>query len=235
MKDLLDSKQQEASKKYSQNIMLECTPDRTQLYPEDFVNISCNLDNKGDKAFTKVNVCIDDNCSVMPLNIEMKTLSFVKNFSSLGLKNVEIKVYNEEFSKTNYVSLNILDTPIVRITDMKYPQTVKFDDKFSISFRVSKDSDSSPRNVSIKVIGPLSTQEWDFDSLKDERVFNILSNGRSMKMNDNEYTILIDYQDNKLRSYQTKSSLTIKSEADFFQNIVLWCNGLVHSIESIFA
>ena len=231
--NIISSKVTEQSKSYSSHISLTCTPDKNELYLDESLKIECLVSNKGDEVFSNVSVCIDEQCSLRGLAIEDLDLAFNKTFSTLGLKNIAVKLDEKDFSKTTYVSVNVLDRPIVNITKIIYPDSVNFDDTFAIKFNVLKVSGSNPKNVYIKVQSPIFEHEWNFEELSDERSFTIESNGRSLRPGLNPYNITITYEDDQAKKYSIEESIIIKSNANFVQSIALWFNVIGHWIESL--
>jgi len=229
----VSSKQQEAVRKYSANVMLQCDQDKEQMYIEDTLNITCTLDNKGDRSFDNVMICLEDKCSSRPLGIQKISFDFDKTFDSLGLKNILIKAYNNDFSKSTYVTINVKDKPSVDIVDLDYPSVVLFEDIYSVKFRVQKNSSSNPKNVDILIESPLYKNEWKFPEMTVDRIFSVDSNGKSMKPNENDYVITVNYEDDKGNKFSEIKNFTILSKANFFQNIVLWFNEFTYWVENL--
>ena len=232
--EIMKSQEEESSKAYSKNVLLECFSDKDEIYLEDMLKISCTLDNKGDKAFDNVNICLDNSCQQKKLGIETLSFFYDKNFTTEGIKTIQIKAYNDELLKTYYATINVLDKPKIRIYNITYPATARFDDTFDIGFSISKESASNPKNIKVTVTNPVMKKEWFFSALTSDKSFRIISDGAAMKMNDNQYTINVAYQDEKNNNYLATEKFTIKSEANFGQKIILALNVAGYWIESLF-
>ncbi|HYD03645.1 MAG TPA: transglutaminase-like domain-containing protein [Alphaproteobacteria bacterium] len=224
----------------SKNIHLECPPDKNEIYLEDSVNINCILDNRGDKVFNNVNICIDKECETRNLNVEKINLKFSKSFTTEGLKSIVIKasVGNPQttgFLKTSFVSINVKDKPVVSISDIKYEEIVDYDESFDISFKISKDSKSQPKNIKLTLISETNNAEWTFEDFNEDKVFNIKSNGASLAPNDNNYEIIVTYEDDKGNNYATKETFIIKSNASGLKKILLHLNVLANKIGRAFS
>jgi len=204
------------------------------MYLEDTLGISCLLDNQGDKNFDAVQICIDGNCTTRSLGIEKIPLNFNKKFNATGLKNVEIKVYNDNFTKVSYVPINVQDKPKIIITDLNVPANVSYGETFDMTFKISKDSGSDPKNLTLSLVSPVSKVEWAFDGFNGERIFSIKSNGNAMSPGVNDYKILATYQVDKGNNYSTEKDFSVKSDANFFENILLYLNVAGYSIEKVF-
>jgi len=234
-KSLMSSQAEESSKLYSKYIYLECTPDKSSMYLEDSVNVDCVLDNRGEQTFDDVNICIDDECANRSLAVQKVPLHYTKNFKSVGLKNVEIKASNTEFTKVAYVPINVLDKPNVSITDITYPSTVDYGTPFDISFKVHKDSKSVPKSLKITLKSETNKVEWTFPEFSEDKVFTIKSSGDSMKPNTNNYVLTVEYYDDKQEKYTATEEFTIQSKATFLEDILLYINLVGRSIEQAFS
>jgi hypothetical protein len=215
---------EEHTPSYAKDISLECTPDNTQVYINEMVTVTCMIDNQGDQTFSKLHICMDTQCFDRSLAIEKFSFSFNKTMDDMGLKNLIVKVSNDRLLQTTYVPVNVLDRPLIEINDIHHPDIVNFDDDFSIDFLVVKKSISEPRNVKISVQSPITSKEWSFSYLDNDRGFVVDSNGKSMKANDNPYHIIVTYEDIHGNSFTEEKTFTINSHANFFQKIVLWFN-----------
>jgi hypothetical protein len=227
-------KQEEDAKIYSKYISLQCSSDKNSTYVDERINLSCTLDNKGDQKFNDVKICFDTECFNKSLAIEKVSFSVLKNYSTVDVKNIVVSVENEQFLKSSYITVNIIDHPSITIQDLSYPELVYFDESYNISFIIYKYSVAIPENVKIIVAGPVNSNEWHIEQLDDNKPFMISSNGRSMKPGNNTYNILITYNDMNNESYTLKKTFSIMSNADFFQNISLYFNQFVYWIENIF-
>ena len=234
LKSLVASQEEESKKAYSKYVYLQCTPDKNSMYLEDSVNISCILDNRGDKSFDNVSICIDGKCTDQSLGIQKIPLAFNKRFSSEGLKNIEIKAYNDEFTKVSYISVNVMDRPSIVFSDMNAPESVSYGDPFEILFTIGKNSSSNPKNLNLSLVSPLSKVEWVFDGFEGQKTFNIQSNGNAMRPGANDYKILVTYEDDKGRTYSESKTFRIQSNANFFENILLYFNVIGYGIEGMF-
>ncbi|MGV8141368.1 MAG: transglutaminase-like domain-containing protein [Candidatus Woesearchaeota archaeon] len=228
---MVSSSVEESSKTYSKYVYLECSADKDNMYLEDSINIHCTLDNKGDESFDDVNICFDGECSLNELAVQKLDLSYSKNFTTDGLKNIEIKVYNDDFTKTSYIPINVMDKPKVLIKDLKYPESVEYGVPFEISFTLGMDSKSSARNLKASLKSEIGKVEWTFEEFGNDKIFNIKSNGDAMKPNRNDYEIFIYYEDDKEKSYTVAERFTIVSEATFLEKILLYLNLIGRSIE----
>ena len=232
--DLISSNTDESVKIYSNNIYLECLPDKSSMYIENSVGIDCVLDNRGDKTFSAVNICMDNNCTTRSLAVQKLSLHYNKSFDSVGLHNVEIKVYNDNFTKVSYIPINVLDKPQVSIADLTYPPIVYYNDTFDIAFTLVKDSKSTPKNLKISLKSETNTVEWTFPEFDVDKGFTIASSGDTMRPNNNNYNITVQYEDETGANYTVEKDFVIESQATFFENILLYMNLIGHSIEQLF-
>lgn len=230
----VSSKLEESEKAYSKYIYLECSSNKDNIYFEDSSEISCILDNRGEKSFDKVNICIEDNCSISSLAVQKIPLNYRLKFDSVGLKNIQVKAYNDDFNKASYVTINVLDEPVISISDVVYPSVVDYVDSFDIVFTLNKNSSSIPKNISLRVKSETTHVEWSFEELDTDRLFSVKSSGDALRPNNNTYTIIVTYQDDKGITYTAEKLFSITSKATFFQNMFLYANLFFGTIENMF-
>jgi transglutaminase-like putative cysteine protease len=231
---MISSQAEESTKPYSKKIILSCTSDKDSMYIEDAVVIDCVLDNQGDKNFNDVKICMDDECATRDLAVQKVPLHYTKNFKSVGLKNIVIKASNDAFTKVSYVPINVLDKPNVSITDLVYPSTVDYGVPFDMSFKVHKDSSSTPKSLKIVLKSETNKVEWTFPEFDEDKSFTIKSSGDSMKPNTNNYLLTVEYYDEKGQVYTAHEEFKIQSKATFLEDIMLYINLVGRSIEQAF-
>jgi transglutaminase-like putative cysteine protease len=228
---MVSSIAEESSKEYSKYIFLECSADKDSMYLEDTISIACVLDNKGDESFDDVKICIDNECADRALAVQKIDLTYSKNFTTEGLKNIEIKAYNDEFTKTSYIPILVMDKPKISIRNLEYPKSVAYGIPFEISFTLGKDSKSSAKNLRASLKSEISRVEWVFEEFDADKAFNIKSNGDAMKPNRNDYEIWVYYEDDKGKSYLVEEKFAINSEATLIEKILLYLNLIGRAIE----
>jgi transglutaminase-like putative cysteine protease len=222
--NLISSSSEEYSKAYSKNIYLECNADKDNIYLEDSVNITCVLDNRGDRTFDDVKICIDAECASEALAVQKLPLRYSRSFKSEGLKTIEIKAYNDEFLKANYVMINVLDKPLVSINSLGYPEAVGYAEPFDISFTLSKDSRSAPKGLKVLIRSETTKVEWTFPEFDDDKSFTLKSRGDALKPNKNNYRITVYYSDEKGKVYIVEKEFVIMSRAEWYEDILLYLN-----------
>jgi transglutaminase-like putative cysteine protease len=229
--NLISSSTEESSKPYSKYIYLECNPDSDSIYLEDSVNLSCLLDNKGDKTFDDINICMDDECTHRSLAIQKIPLSYSKNFKSEGLKNIAIKAYDDEFLKVSYVTINVMDKPAVSISELVYPESVSYAEQFDVSFNIVKDSKSNPKDLKVVIKSETAKVEWSFPEFNEDKSFTLKSRGDALKPDENNYKLTVYYYDEKGKEYTVEKEFMIVSKARWYEKILLYINMIGRSIE----
>lgn len=213
-------------KLYSKNVLVTCVSSKDKIYLNESVNISCVIDNKGDKTLTRLSICLDDKCSTTRIPArEAARFDYTKNFETLGVKTLVFKAENEIIKKSYYSIIEIQDKPLLEIQDLEYPKTISYEDLKEIQFFVKKKSTSTPRNVKIKLEHELIEQEWEVKTLERDYKFTVLIRGEYLKLNKNDFNILISYTDDQGISYLVQKKFTITLEdPTFVQRIMIWLN-----------
>ncbi len=209
IRDQIDQSKEEETKRYSRNIDMECSSGDV-YYAGESVRISCTLANTGNVALTGLSVCIKDDCRVMDLYInEKKDLEFDMAFNVPGPQDVGVIARNVNVTKTANVQFLIWDRPQVLIEDLKYPDTSKLSDNFSIGFRLSPKTASIPKDVKVRLSGRSFDKEWSIDRLDQDRKYVLNVEKDTLTEEENHFNLAVSYSDDLGRLYSESVEFAI--------------------------
>ena len=83
------------------------------------------------------------------------------------------------------IGITIRDKPSINISDLIFPQEVRYKDTYEISFLLSKKSKFPPHNVTIK-IEPVN-KEWVLNQLNENRKFVLKMYGKELNVGNNNF------------------------------------------------
>jgi transglutaminase-like putative cysteine protease len=224
------SKPENSGAEYNQYVTFRCEAPESAFLNE-IVTINCVIDNKADRLFV-TKICFMQQCKEKRLEIQVAAISFNSTMSQIGMNNLIIKMSADGLEKTSFVNIEVKDRPRVIITNVEYPERVGFNERFMINFDVDKTSYTNPENVTIKILGPTLRSEWNIEELTGERRFVLNTDGRSLKPKDNTFKIMVEYNDG-LENFTEEKDVIITSNANFFENIVLYFNQVAFWLENI--
>ena len=226
----------EEEKTYSAKISLSCISNKKTVNIKESAVIECTVKNLGNVAMDGLKVCLSSDCKTadIPLNQEKK-LSFTFHPTEIGKKSVIITAKNNYVSESSSIVFDVLDTPSISIGDISNPQQVKFNQDYILSFVLNKTSFSDPQKVRIELSINSYKEEWEIDSLSENRKINI--NLKAMNLNEGENTISIavSYKDKDGKDYSVrKESKIYLINLTFFEKIQVWLNNAVEFVKNIF-
>ncbi len=214
--------QEEEKKVYSKEIYLNCSSDKKRQYLYEKPVLNCEIKNKGNIYLENISVCLEKDCKIFNLGIaQEKTFSF--NITE-QLKRVRIIAINKEISKTIFPDLEILDIPKINITDLNFPLNVSFNQKYTISFTLEKESKSIPKNITIN----LGNKKLNLAELNKTQniIFNLKAN--DLKPGKNIFNLTIRYLDENNKEYSVSKSFELSLvNVNIFQKIYLFFRRLL--------
>ena len=227
--EILEDKTEEKLKICSRKIDLKCSLDKEDYYIDESILVNCFIKNTGNIFLNKIKICLENDCKILNLGISQeKNINLSTKPKSLGKKQAVVKARNDQVSKTYYFDYNILDYPNITITDLTYPAEILFNKGYSISFMLNKSSYSTPKNVEITLLQNSFSEKWGLGDLDKNKIFDVSLNSKTLHEGKNDFEIIVSYEDNKNRVYETKDNFSITLAKLSFPQKVL---SLLYSLE----
>jgi hypothetical protein len=233
--NILKQKMEEEEKVYSKDVSLKCYIEKNEFYSYEKSIFECRVGNTGNVFLENLNLCYKDNCENFNLGItQIKKFNFTFESLEEGKQEAIVSLKNEDVGKAEYVDINVLDEPLIKIDDIEYPNYVNYRDNFKISFILSKESNSIPRNVEIRMSQNGFEKTFLVEELSEDRkmVVNLL--GKGLRKGKNEFKIAIKYEDGKNRTFKEEGSFIVElANVTLFQNFLLTGNFFIRGIEKL--
>jgi hypothetical protein len=174
-------------------------------------------------------------CRKISLGISQeKEMKFDVSTKIAGKREILINANNDQVSKSASFEFDCLDKPEISITELEYPEKVKFDDELSIGFVLAKKSRSDPDNLTVRIKQESIIQMWDVKNLNDEHKFVLQLKGKDLSAKTNEFAIIADYRDKKGEAYQAQEKIYIELEdINIWQRIYLFFNKISRNLENL--
>ena len=229
IENVLEDKTEEKLKIYSGRIDLKCSLDKEDYYIDESILVNCFIKNTGNIFLNNIKICLENDCKILNLGISQeKNINLSTKPKGLGKKQAVIKAKNDQVSKTSYLDYNILDYPNITITDLSYPTEVLFNKDYSVSFMLNKSSYSIPKNVEINILQNNLPEKWSLGDLDKNKIFDVSLNSKTLHEGENDFEIIISYEDNEGMGYETKNDFSITLAKLSFPKKVL---SLLYSLE----
>ncbi|MBU1975798.1 MAG: hypothetical protein KKG59_05325, partial [Nanoarchaeota archaeon] len=174
---------------------IACDNDRFVVYLDQPLAFGCDFTNLFEEVL-EVRICLEDDCSNQVFAVlESKNLEFENSFDTLSVKNLELVVDNDDFSVKKFILVNVLDHPVVRVSNIDYPETVTYFETAEVSFAISQESFSSPSNVVVRFEGDFISELWEVESLDVNNMFQVRVPAKILKPGKNDVIISVSFKD----------------------------------------
>ncbi|MBI2101880.1 hypothetical protein HYT53_04695 [Candidatus Woesearchaeota archaeon] len=228
--------EEEKEKKYSGNVVLECKSSKEEFYEYEDAIISCDAKNTGNVFIEDADVCFEDECKKISLGIsQLKNVTFDIDELKIGSREVPVTLRNELVSKADYVNFKVNDIPNIEIENLEFPANASYNKNFSVSFALTKKSQSNPKDVEVILAQNGLSKKWSMRELSEGRKFVVVFEGRQLKFGKNNYRINVDYSDGLGKKYNANREFSIElADATPLQRLLLVFNNFESiSVETI--
>ncbi len=234
--EILEDKAEEELKVYSRKIDLKCDSDKEEYYVDETILVNCSVKNTGNIFLGNLRICLDRDCKTIDIGItQEKVISFSKKHLDSGKKEAIVKAKNNQVSKNSYVNYEVLDYPNITITDLVYPTEILFNKDYSIGFMLNKSSSSIPKNIEVTILQNSFPEKWPLRDLDKNKMFDISLNSKTLHEGENDFEVIVSYEDNKSRAYETKKNFSITvAKLSFSQKVISLLYSLELWLESLF-
>jgi len=188
----------------------------------DVGQVDCLVQNRGDKELS-VNVCFKE-CRVISLPAGANApVSFDVPADTPGAHEVQISAVSGDVAKKAVLTLVRLDTPSVAIKDVRVPDEVWYGDAFALSFTLSRDSVSLPRNVTVEINGGGAKAVVDVGDLMAEQEVRININSAQLYSGSPRFSVDVYYKDPFGKEYSSHDTASVRiSGVPWYKRLFGW-------------
>lgn len=207
---ILDQKVEEEQKTYSSNVEMNCTGPGEEFYDYEAQKVRCGLQNIGNVFLEDLEVCYGEECQTVDVGIgreffiEFPITTFVK-----GKREERITASNNQISKAAIAPIEVLDEPSIAIEDVEKPLAVDFEEEFTVSFLLNKESYSSPQEVEIRVEPIPFGRSWSFKELAQSQHFEITLRGSDLSEGAHDYMVIVQFQDGNGKEHKVEKEVQL--------------------------
>ncbi|MCK5107172.1 MAG: transglutaminase domain-containing protein [Nanoarchaeota archaeon] len=212
--------QEEKSKSYSSDVEISCKV-VDMAYTYETIEVSCMVRNTGNKFLGDLEFC-DVDCELFDLGIgQEKSFSYSVQVSD----NMKVSISNNDVSRVEYLDVEVLDIPEIKVVDLTYPESVSYEEELILEFGLQKESNSIPKNVIVDIGGKVN--EFTLDELNALQVFKIKLKGANLDEGENNFNINVEFEDLNKRKYAISETVSLTlNDVSFGQKIMIWLNGI---------
>ena len=221
---------EEKEKVYSSNVELICITAQDEIYTFESLEVNCKMTNVGNQYLENLHVCLSRDCNFLDLGIGQEKETKFKTVFNESRSSIEIIAKNNLITKVEILDIKIILPPIMRIKDIEYPLELNFNEKYKLSFKLSKEKLSDAQDIFIHYnhkVYPVN----DF-SLEKEIMINNLK-AYDLVEGDNNLKIFIEYKDKRGNKYTISEAVTLKlNHLNIWQKIVSKVNYYLNLLSS---
>ncbi|MEA3429732.1 MAG: transglutaminase-like domain-containing protein [Nanoarchaeota archaeon] len=226
-----EQKLQEGEKSYSASVDLSCAFEKSNYFLNEKARVECAVLNTGNILLSDLEVCIENKCEIVELGItQSKTILSNVVLKEVGKQSFTATLESDEVSKVSNFETVVFDEPSIRIIELSFPEKVNYDAEFIVSFKLKKDSLSVPKTIGVILEKNGQENLWAFDSLENDKRFEISFLGKDLVENDNSFDLSIAYEDDFGRRFIDDVSFvvvledltTVQKFKAFFNKIRMW-------------
>ena len=224
-KDYFYIEKESNEKEIKENIEFNCFPELDEYYINEVAKINCTIKNTGNAFINKINV---DNQSFNLGISQEKSVTINKELTNINKKVYPIKIQD---SITN-VQISVKDYPKIKITEINYPENVKYLDLFSIELMLEKVSRSEPKDVIVKVDQNNYIKEYKIADFNNNKKFILEVKGSELDENTNNIFFEVTYEDDNSNEYKESENIEINLiQTTLFEKIKIWFRNLNRILE----
>ena len=225
---------EEQEKEYSAKVKFSCAPDVKEFYEDQYVNVKCTFNNDGYDELKNLQICLQRNCR----KFDVKQNNFVEtkftiDVQKFGRQDLIAIAKNEQVSTNTQFTVEKLDAPVLKITDLKYPKKAK-ENESVVVFNLYKGSYSNPSkvNVSLKFNNKELNQFYEKVIMTQATEFKIKND--DLKSGSNSFRARVTYRDSKNREHVEREEFEISKGEGWFAQVIQFFKDFWESVKGAF-
>ena len=235
--EVLVSKKEGDDKVYSRNVDMKCSPSSELVYGGDFVDLSCVLQNIGNTLQEGLGICLGEECQALTLGIgEEQQIVFPYSIGDqLGDRQIELTTRNKDVLKSDFVTLRVLDKPVLVIEDIVHPSNVSMSGgNVTFGFTLVQKSTSIPLDVQVSVDYGKRVYTVVYDRVEGSTRVEFIIDPHDLLFERNQIPISVSYEDafNTAFSLDEEVEIIVLAErlehkmSQFFNSLLSFLDGL---------
>ena len=210
---LIQVKEQEFEKEYSNNVRFVCDFSKRFYYHDEKPELICEIINLGEEVLDNLELCMYEDgyetCKTISIDkIDRQKFILEPTDRSIGSRNILLSLENDLVIKEDSVVHNVMDYPYVEINDVEFPKKVSFGDEYQLIFLIN--GQNVPKDLKINVAVNTLSRTWRIDQLTTDREFILSLDSRDLYPRDNKITIKVVYNDDNEKTYSITEEYKIE-------------------------
>ncbi len=153
-----------------------------------------------------------DCADVMLKPQEKKEATYEHQFSKSGDQTITFTIKSDDITTRSVLHTTVLDEPRIRITQFKTTTTEKYGQDYTITFRIEKQSISTPKEVKLTVTTGGSKADFELSKLDNLQDIEIKSNTATFLRKKEKIKVKLTFKDDLGKEYsqETEFPVTLK-------------------------
>ncbi len=202
---------------------VRCAPQKQEYALRETPIVTCTVQNSGTKQLQGT-ACVLDDCKKIDIPLQQEQqFRYTLTAARAGKQQYLLVLDGESFHKIVPFFFLVQDAAKVGIADVVSPVAVEYDEDYALLFRLNKDSETVPENLTIMIGLDGLEQNFFIPFLDTDREFTVQLNGEDLDLGRNNISIETKYTD-KLGTQgkiEEQVSVVLKKPT-FWQRMVIY-------------
>ena len=220
-------------------VYFACASEKETYSTNEKIRISCKIKNQhNDFSLSNIQICYKDDCQFIEHIIpdQEKLIEFETSFDTPRTQEISFSIKGDEIAKTSEVKLSIIDQAAISIQNITYPQTIKYDNNFDLTFMLQKDSFAPGKNAELFILINKIPSIWEINSVTKNRELTIHLDTTEFTTKDNEIEIILKYETEDEDLLETTEVINIQLlKPTFIELLRIRINDLERKFKLLFA
>jgi hypothetical protein len=215
-------------------IQIDCATNKGRFQEDEDILITCQLENKGNVMLNNLLVCLEGKkCRETELGItRTEDVGFTlspeeEDFRDVGKNKLTIMASDDAVATSTELEFTILDKPMLQIGKITTQQTVEYNDIFTTTIHLAKESMVVPQNLLLRVESPVFSQEFLLNDFKNAMDLHIDMYGSDMLVGANTFHVTATFSDEFGTQYESNKAFSVELiNVTFWQKVKIFFNTL---------
>ena len=225
-----------------ESLTLNCSQAREWLYENTTQEFTCAARNRGNVFLSGTRICMSvhnlSECEKRDIGIgRSEEITFQATLEGEGEVDVFFSAESGGTKASDHLKVEVRDLPRVKVSSLKAPSEVTFNEEFIVEAHLKKESFETPQNLTIRFSDQgrvLKTLKAD--TMTQDHTYRLRMKGDQLAGRESTITFRLRYQDAHGRPYEeTRTTTVTLTDVTFTQRLILWMNAAQSWLGNLFS
>ncbi len=199
------------------HIVFKCS--KNKFYVNESGLSNCTVKNAGNTLLKNLEVCFGNDCRKTEFSImEERVFEISFNTSSIGEKRARVGISNENLAMVSKFDYEVIERPVIEISNLTYPQVVSPEKNFNINFTIKRVS-GIIKSANIMIIPSYLADNASIGELEEKLPVSIEINPKNLRPGKNSVEIKIEFYDKFGEKYPKTERVDIDVKRNFLHSV----------------